>query len=103
MRINFNLKTSYVNCEDLVLPAWLQEQVNDFLATWDLHPESEDVVDWLLDERSGLQELIKWMQAHSWKVSYYEMQRRDKEGTPLSHGLEFAEDCQRYMTARLSQ
>jgi hypothetical protein len=103
MRININLNTSFINCEGLVLPMWLQDQVNEFLETWDLHPEAEDVIDWVMDEKSGLQELIKWMQAQGWQVSYYEMQRRTKDGTPLSFGMEFAEDCQRYMTARLSQ
>jgi hypothetical protein len=103
MRVNFNLETSLINDGGLSLPGWLDKVFRDFLESWDLHPESHEVISWAIDRKDGLQDFIKWMQAQGWKVAYYEMAGLVSGTEPLSFGMEFAEDCQRLMTARLSQ
>lgn len=101
MRINFNLDTSRINNQEFNPPDWFRNQIDAFLEEWDLNPESGDVSNWFVDRKKGLPEFVKWLRANDWAANYYEMDHKYYGEIPLSFGIEFKEDCPRFVEAKL--
>lgn len=100
MRMNFNWESSTVsNHPD---PPWLQELMRRFAEHYDMDI-SRNAVFRLMWSPAGIKKFAEWIEKEGWKVSYWELDlpTNQDDPSPVAFGLDIADDCPKFMEAKL--
>lgn len=101
MKINFNRPHSIsLDYDSGVNFRWLNEYIKGFFEHHDL--KHDGASDAFLKGPRGVRVLADWIAAQGLQVSYWELDYRTGEDQPpLAYGLDFQDNCPKFIEAKL--